>query len=86
MTKLVHNIFCKFSNTLDKNAHYFIKLNIDRLRVISFYRKMYEINYNNQIGLGDMCVIRSVPKTWEYFWIITFFPPIFMKTSRFLFT
>jgi hypothetical protein len=49
-----------------------------------YYRKMCEINYNNQIGLRDMCIIRNTPKTWEYFWIIIFFPPIFMKTSLFL--
>jgi len=44
----------KFSNILD-NAQYYIELNIYKTRVISFYRKMYEINYNNQIRLHDMC-------------------------------
>ena len=43
VTKLLHNMFRKFSNTLDKPAQYYIKLNIDKTRVISFYRKMYEI-------------------------------------------
>jgi len=65
VTKLLHNIFRKFSNTLD-NAQYYITLNIYKTRVIGFYRKMYEINYNNQIGLRDMCKGKAVPlQAWS---------------------
>jgi len=88
VTKLLRNIFRRFSNTLDKNAQYYVKLNIDKSRVICFYRKMYEINYNynNQIGLHDICIIRNTTKIWECFWIVTFPSPIFMKSLRFLVT
>jgi hypothetical protein len=57
VTKLLHNTFRKFSNALDKNAQYYIKLNIDKTRFISFSRKMYVISYNYQIGLHDACII-----------------------------
>jgi len=67
VTKLLRNIFRKFSNTLDKNAQYYVKLNVDKTTVICFYKKMYEIKYNNQLGLHDMCIKRNTTKTWECF-------------------
>jgi hypothetical protein len=76
VTKLLHNTFRKFSNALDKNAQYYIKLIIDTNRVVSFYRKMYEINYNYQMDLHDVCIIcTEYTKDMGLFLDYNLFPP-----------
>jgi hypothetical protein len=85
VTKLLHNTFRRFSNALDKNTQYYIKLNTDETRFISFCRKVYEINYNYQIDLHDVYII-CMEYTKDMGLFLDYNPPHLHEDSTFFIT